>query len=571
MRHLSAILFCAMMSAGILYAQTQPNDSTLSRTVVVENQYNPEVMDAYKVNVLPKVEEPAAAKKGIDYATSVRPLTGWKSSPMELVSGELKREKALPGYGRVAYGNRNNTDLKLSYLWDFTDRDQLGIMGSFYGFCGDVASFDEGEWDSNYNIGEAKSRFFRSDFLLDYKHQFEKMSLSSGGSFGSQVFNYMPYANADPAFTLRPAVNQRYSMGEGYIGIASVEGVFPLDFALQTGLRGFGVKHAMPFLPETSQKTVHSSGFIDATIDENRQVGVGFVMDNVMYDTDWKDYTLLQLNPYYTYQTEALQMRLGGYVDWQSANGSGIKAAPDVRMDYTFSDSYVVYVHAGGGAQLNDLYQLNDITPYWMSLQQLHSSYTYLDASVGLKGSPITGLKFNLYGGCKVVKDEVFALPGRADNYEETSDSAPSTPDSFCTLLNQNDVNVAYAGGGLEYGYRDLFDFSLKGEYNNWHPDGNPDVLTVLKPEFTLDAYVTGKLMNDLRIGAVFQYESRVKTDGYKKLEPVSNLSVFADYGLFNRVNVFVRLNNLLNKDYITSTGYRIQGFNAMAGISCRF
>ena len=29
----------------------------LERTVVVENQYNPEVMDAFKVNVLPKVEE----------------------------------------------------------------------------------------------------------------------------------------------------------------------------------------------------------------------------------------------------------------------------------------------------------------------------------------------------------------------------------------------------------------------------------------------------------------------------------------------------------------------------------
>ena len=49
--------------AATLAAQEQAKDSTLNRTVVVENQYNPEVMDAFKVNILPKVEEPAVAKQ----------------------------------------------------------------------------------------------------------------------------------------------------------------------------------------------------------------------------------------------------------------------------------------------------------------------------------------------------------------------------------------------------------------------------------------------------------------------------------------------------------------------------
>lgn len=147
MKHISAILLCAMMPEGVLFAQSQPEDSTLNRTVVVENQYNPEVMDAYKVNVLPKIEEPAVAKKDIDYAMSVRPLVGWQSAPMELVSNGPVQDKALPGYVRLSYGNRNNTDIKLSYLWNMTDRDRLDVMGSFYGFSGNVASLNEGEWD----------------------------------------------------------------------------------------------------------------------------------------------------------------------------------------------------------------------------------------------------------------------------------------------------------------------------------------------------------------------------------------------------------------------------------------
>ena len=40
-----------------ILAQTQPKDTTVNRTVVVEQQYNPDIMDASKVNVLPKVEE----------------------------------------------------------------------------------------------------------------------------------------------------------------------------------------------------------------------------------------------------------------------------------------------------------------------------------------------------------------------------------------------------------------------------------------------------------------------------------------------------------------------------------
>lgn len=35
-------------------AQTQAKDTTLSRTVVVEQEYNPDIIDASKVNVLPR-------------------------------------------------------------------------------------------------------------------------------------------------------------------------------------------------------------------------------------------------------------------------------------------------------------------------------------------------------------------------------------------------------------------------------------------------------------------------------------------------------------------------------------
>ena len=99
------------------YAQEQA-DTTLNRTVVVENQYNPEVMDAFKINVLPEVEEPAMPKQHIDYATSLRPFSAWGFTPMRAMTSDEKQQEAPRGYARAAYGTRNNVDARLSYLWD---------------------------------------------------------------------------------------------------------------------------------------------------------------------------------------------------------------------------------------------------------------------------------------------------------------------------------------------------------------------------------------------------------------------------------------------------------------------
>ena len=68
--HCQLSIILAFLPLSVAYAQ---QDSTLNRTVVVENEYNPNIMDASKINVLPRVEEPAVMKKGIEYATALRP------------------------------------------------------------------------------------------------------------------------------------------------------------------------------------------------------------------------------------------------------------------------------------------------------------------------------------------------------------------------------------------------------------------------------------------------------------------------------------------------------------------
>lgn len=520
-------------------------DSLLNRTVVVENQYNPEAMDAFKINVLPKVEEPAVTKQHIDYATTAHPVTAWNFVPMAPMAGTQEQDAAPRGYFRAAYGNRNNTDVKASYLWDISTRDRLDVMTSFYGMNGKVPA-----WDAD--APNWQSRFFRTDASLGYHHDFRKLSLSLGGAFASQTFNYMP-EEAIPASETEVIGHQRYTLYEGYAGVASSRGLYPVDFTVRVGMRGFKVEHALPVDFVKKETAVRTEGEVSGAVGNGQRAGIGFAVDNLFYDTPMEDYTLLQVNPFYSFCGEAARLRIGAHVDWQTAHESGVKAAPDVRLDYTFAGTYTLFLHATGGVSLNDFRRINELSPYYGMDRQLETTYTSVDAQVGFKASPVPGLGFRLFGGYRITEDEVFILP---ENY---------------TSLLQAKAKVGYGGADVNYTCKDRFDFSLQGVYYGWNMDKENETLLYLKPQFTLDATVRARIVKGVHASVAYSHEARQKIADLERAEAVSNLKLSVEYQPLCRLNIFACAENLLNRTYLMSYGYPAQGCSVLAGLSYRF
>lgn len=558
------ILVCAGIAvSSSVSAQEHRNDTTVNRTVVVENQYNPEVMDAFKVNVLPKIEEPAVAKKQIDYATEGHLLSRFSVQPMDAITRDIEQKKARRGYLRASYGNRNNTDVKGAYLWNITDRDCLDVMASFYGFSGDMYGYDI---DDNTGIPEIneekewKHKFFRTDVSLDYSHAFDKVKLSLGGAFASQSFKYMPdiklQDNGD-GMSASSRGTQSLNMGEGFIGVSSVEGATPLEFGLRTGFRFFKHDGILPLSVGISEKVIHTKGYLYGNLSEEQMVGADLSMDNVMYDNVLKNFSLIRLNPNYRLVSGGLKLSAGVNLDLQTGYSSGFKVSPDVRLDYNFAGSFVLYAGVNGGTKLNDFRALNGVSPYWLPSCQTKTSYTPYDASIGLKGSPANGFGLNLYGGYKEVKDELFSLPYAMDGVVINS-------------FSQSKAKVAYAALGIDYAYRDFIDLGFDLGYQNWKAKEGNDALLWLKPEFYIDAKARLRIFEGLHASLRYLYEGRVSTLG-KRAKAVNDLSLNSDYNFNDRFNVFLGLNNLMNSKYITETGYPIQGFNIMAGVSLNF
>ncbi len=156
-------------------AQTQAKDTTLSRTVVVEQEYNPDIIDASKVNVLPKVMPPTVSKKTVEYDATLAPAGNIPATTMEAYTGAESQDKAKRGYARLGYGNYGNLDTRANYLFILPNSDKLNLNFHMNGMDGKLDLPDsKDKWDA---------RFYRTHAGMDYVHAFRKMDLNVTGNF----------------------------------------------------------------------------------------------------------------------------------------------------------------------------------------------------------------------------------------------------------------------------------------------------------------------------------------------------------------------------------------------------
>ena len=544
MKRIAMIAGLGMMTLTAAYAQQ--NNTELERTVVVENQYNPTVMDASKINVLPKVEEPSVPKSNIDYVTSLRPVTAWNYQTMSLMPREQMADMIYRGWLRAGYGTYGNVDVKAGYEGYVSPKDRLGVAASLDGWNGKLAGLNEEDWTS---------RLYDTRLGVDYRHSFRKMDLALGGYYRSQVFNYLYPFLADA-----PAGKQHQTMANAHVGLASTDSNMPVSFTGEIGMNYFKQKYPAG-VEAGSESDFYVKGDVLAPF-MGQYFGLAFDLNACSYAMgEMKNSTSLEMNPYYRFEYGDWRIRVGAHLDWWSGAESRMNFSPDLNAELTFLDSYVLYAKAGGGRENKSLMELTDVTPYWMLAQSyLIPTYVSLDAQLGLKASPANGWWFNLAGGYQVRKDDLFF--GMANEK------------GLMAAFVQADSKVAFGSAELKYDYKDLFDCALKATYYHWdlsqpkaQDEQTKQVSLALKPELEVNAEVGMKPMAGLRVNVGYEYVKRCEG----LYAPVNNLYVGADYALLKNLSVFGQVHNLMNKEYVRADAYPAQKMNAMVGLSLRF
>ena len=553
-----------------IQAQTQPKDTTVNRTVIVEQQYNPDIMDAAKVNVLPKVEEPSVSKKEVEYATFTTPATSIPAGTIGAYTGKEIQPGFIPGYVRLGYGNYGNLDVLANYLFRLSDRDKLNVNFKMDGMDGtlDMPFGDTRKWNAFY---------YRTRANVDYVHQFAKLDLNVAGNFGLSNFNYEPYGFK----------KQKFTSGDFHAGIHFIDETAPLRFNAETNLLMYERQHNM--ISENDAHTaiketiIRTKGDVTGAINDQQSVTIALEMNNLLYsgytknpstgDEYFKNYTTLLVNPYYELNNDDWKLHIGANVDLSFGFDKSFRISPDVTAQYIFSDSYIVYAKATGGKQLNDFRRLESLCPYgdsYFSTTSAESSnrrpydtYEQLNASLGLKASPYPGIWFQLFGGYQNLKNDLLY------SYSSLSDTSIGTVNTMLAFTQIHTDNV-YAGIKLTYDYKDVLSLSAHYIYRNWNSDNNEYLLAV-KPENEASISLNVHPTSALQLNAGFDYISRKEEATSFNMSDISDLHIGASYNVFKGVSVYAQVHNLLNKKYQYYLGYPAEGFNFLGGLSFRF
>jgi hypothetical protein len=513
-------------------------DTTLVRTVVVENQYAPNLLPATKLNLYPGVEEDTPSTHSFQYARSLRPVTGWGRDVMPLLGDTFADAPAHRGYVRLGYGTHGQAEAAAGYLWDITDDDRLQADLSLDGWDGKHPTLRGQNWTS---------RLYQSRLGLDYRHRFRQYALTLGGEWQNTVFNYLPW---DEVYH-----HQRFTQYDIHAGLSSTDRELPLQFTLQTGFRTFSTH-------QPREKQVHTVGDVWAPISQTQRVGVAFTMDNTFYSVKegqnlFDNTTAVGLNPYYAYDDEDWRLRLGVHVDpLLGGDDKGVDVAPDIRLERVMGGNSVIYLQAVGGRELNDFRRLASVSPYAVIPSSVRATYVPLNATFGFKMSPLAGWWFHVYGGYQIRQHELFAQISDAAAYEYVA-------------FRQAKGKVGFGGAELKYTYKDVLDVAAQCTLYSWSVDEAEDeaVLLAYKPRYEGHIHADWHLFPELKIQAGFEYTDRRAAGDAS----VQNLYTGAAYELEHSFTVFARVNNLLNKEYRGVNLYPADKLGFRAGIQWRF
>lgn len=544
-------------------------DTTMNRTVVVEQNYTPEIAEVTKINVLPEIEQPSVEKPEVSYAGKSVPVRNIPAGKMEVMDVPLAGQRIYSGFLRAGYGNNGNLDVAGSYLGYLSERDRINAGLTVRGMNGDILFYSPEQlyWSA---------RSCQTQANLGYRHRFDRLELDLAGRFGWRQFNTMPDMILNDG--------QRFLSGDLHVGVESQDADYALQFKAETNWMVYNRKLVSLYENPggVTEHRIRTRGSVDGQINEEQSVTVALEMNNLFYSQPYRnwlvpfqDRTLLDLNPSYEYGTEDVFLRLGANVDFSFGSGKTLRVSPDVEGRYVFSDRYVVFLKATGGRRLADFRKMEDLNPYAVQNLGVLDSYEVVNAQLGLKASPMDGWWFQLNCGYQYLADDWYCDYPDVDIVGKADAQSAVIPARDYGIGNWDASNF-YAQARLDYAFKEYVDFSAAFEYRNWDTKAtwNKNVVLSQKPRYRADLQLGLRPFRPLRLELGYNYIRRMEkfvTVYGQQQQDVNQLYVHADYAVRDWLSVYTRCNNILNDRYCLYPFVPEQGFHFVAGLRCRF
>lgn len=568
-------------------AATAQKDSTLTRQVLLERDYNPTMQEASKINTMPSIYTPTITPKEVKFVSSAPQLNISGNQLGKASSGDINTNVLFSkkrGYLDLGGGTHANIEGAAGYRILNSATDHLDIFASHSSTNGEVDYIN----GKKYFIKDVKAKYAATNVNLKYQHFFEPSILSFNASFFNTAFNYygnsfIPVGAADETtYDLSSKQNvDVLSFGAGLKSSLQNEGELKYDVNIR--YQNFKSKYGL-----ISKDDAPKGGQFDLDGDVYTALGADKLLGvraslmsqsfgNKAENDAFHSLTNFKGNPYVKFEGNNWNVDLGVNVNAIFDIKTKLLFSPNIKADLRFYDVNVLYAEATGGVNNNTYLDILQENRYMTPASRVLYSKTLYDLKIGFKSGVVSGLEFDLFAGYKQTNQDHLYLQQKDHGWSNTS---------FPIYA---DVSTGHIGGLLKTNLIPRTDLSAKVTTYFYSVKYDKDLDNPLKDtsvkkeawgrptftaEFNADIKPISKLtlsLNYLYAGGRKTYEFSPEVNSSVKMKDINEFNVKGTYQITNWLSVYTKANNIFNQKYELQYGYPLQGFNALGGISLKF
>ncbi len=577
-KNILSILLLSLL--GPLQAQEQKDIGT--ETVTVVKPYSPTVSDAFKLKSSPVLDDSIVLqKKKIDYNIFSVPV----ASTFTPAKGKAARVKKTPpprlfnSYASVGLGNFNNALLDLYTSRELNRGEDLFDIGlRHHSSRGDIESTP---LDAN---------FYDTKLEGSYAKKNRDMEWGAGLEFQHQLYNW--YGVAQEEFD--PALISGLDETQNYFSIGATADIEMEDGFFKKGnllLRRFWDA------TESGENRIVVQPTIELPITDEL-VTIGTKLDyvsgnfeneslNSTVNTMGSNYSHFQVGvtPSLLILRDDLTLNLGASLvyglDTENSD-SQFFIYPSVTASYrVVEDNVIAYGGIEGKLRQNSYYDLVAENPFVSPTLEIQPTDQQYDAYIGLKGQLLPNLGYNLKGSYTAEnRRPLFLL--NPENTLRTDDSGYFLGNSFQVFY--DDIKTLGFFGELNLDINRNFTLGMNVEFYDYdtetdNPAWNlPNIKGALFMDYQIDEnwFVGGNLFyvgerEDLEAQAIANATPSEFPAAIISLDAFFDANLQAGYRFNEQLTIFVKASNLANNDYQRWANFRVQGFQALAGVSYKF
>ena len=567
------LLITLIIVLSFLSVSAQKQSGKLDKQVEVTKDYIPDVNNAIKLAVSPRMVDTVSLRPEIDYyitssawlgefgISAINPVkfssTSFKSAPFLYIKTGLSYPSGTLFDSYIAGGD-GETSIYGAYINHNGDygniANDIGHSISALTTNNEFAVFGAKRWD---RIEFGMSAGYKYDLFTDYgQFQLPSEPLADYGPLNANRISYQTpeasiwfgndFKNLD-RFNFRIGADAYYLMDNA----SSAE--LGVSAGLKLGKR-FSKMHTLLLS-------------VDYDLYSGKDLLKGYTNN------------IVTVAPHYRVETHYFLMNFGAEVAFDKVDGLDAKfrVLPKVDIEFNAFNSYITpFISIDGRLKNNNLRSIIDENPYRLPIPVVENSEFY-DLMAGVKGNFTPSTKYKINVGYTLMRDYMAV----ANLYQDGSTSR------FVHVTSLTDNGNCFTVGGEVVGQiNNRFYYDISANYYKYKMDrveyasgrANYDAELNLKYAFSdsfrarIGTQLIGDryfyVLNNVLTGGSSGSVPRIITE---KVAPVVNLNVGLDLDVSRRTSIFLEANNILDSKLYQYNHYPSIGLSCTLGVKIAF